>query len=248
MIKAPYGASTEVVTGETAQLPGGVRTKMSIIATIIKAFIPFTKEWFICIAIFLVVKVLYSLSPSGRRAAEEKRKAERERKIREQKLQAKINAERLAAIARDHALRDADHQDTPYTYNIGRHANEALAIRYGIANQRQEISEYWYYAKGGNRVRNPERDTVKMVPSGEIKLRKISKVGHNKFLVALSSHRDREAIAVIEKGTDYVKTFYPLSEDWFKKNRELEVALKGNGTFGLKELARLHIEKAVQRK
>jgi len=37
-------------------------------------------------------------------------------------------------IAEKILLRDADQQSYPYTYEIGRHGNETLALRYGIAN------------------------------------------------------------------------------------------------------------------
>jgi hypothetical protein len=42
-----------------------------------------------------------------------------------------------------------------------------------------------------------------------------------------------------------VQTFYPISEDWFKKYADLELVLKDNKTFSLKELANFHVQKVV---
>lgn len=61
----------------------------------------------------------------------------------------------------------------------------------------------------------------------------------------LSDYRDRPARAVIEKGTEYIKTFYPINDHWFDKYADLERTLKGNGSFSLKELAAFHVDKTV---
>ncbi|QKK03597.1 MAG: hypothetical protein HND55_13555 [Pseudomonadota bacterium] len=142
--------------------------------------------------------------------------------------------------------RDADQQETPYTYEIGRHGNESLAIRYGIANQEKKVKEYWYFAKGGERKRNPERDSVFYEPAKTIRLQKTERVGKDLYNVLLTEFRDRKARAVIEVGTEYVKTFYPLDDSWFQRHSELENTLKGNSSFNLKELATFHIQKAVK--
>jgi hypothetical protein len=63
--------------------------------------------------------------------------------------------------------------------------------------------------------------------------------------VLLSDFRDRKARAIIEAGTEYVKTFYPLDDEWFKKYADLEETLKGNNSFTLKELAIFHVQKTV---
>jgi hypothetical protein len=63
--------------------------------------------------------------------------------------------------------------------------------------------------------------------------------------VVLTDFRDRKAKAVIETGTEYVKTFYPLEDIWFEKHADLENTLKGNGSFTLKELATFHVNKTV---
>jgi hypothetical protein len=117
--------------------------------------------------------------------------------------------------------RDADQHSTPCAYKTERHANEALAIRYGIANQ--EMGS----------------------PRSTIRLLKTKKVGDSRYEVLLTDHGDRKAIAVIEVGTDYVKTFLPLQENWFTKFEKLETTLKDNKSFSLKELARFHVDKVL---
>ena len=142
-------------------------------------------------------------------------------------------------------FRDADEQTSPFRYKIDRHANEALAIRYGIANQTKTVVKGYYYAKGGKQVFDERRDKVRYEPAESIRVRKLKKLCESKYLVALSDFREREAVAIIEVGTDYIKTFLPKSDDWFTKHAQLEEVLKGNGAFSLKELARFHIDKAV---
>jgi hypothetical protein len=118
-------------------------------------------------------------------------------------------------------------------------------LRYGIANLQMKTNEYWYYAKGGERNRNPARDTIYYQPASTIRLKKTRKVGENLYEVVLTDFRDRKAKAVIETGTEYVKTFYPLEDIWFEKHADLENTLKGNGSFTLKELATFHVNKTV---
>lgn len=210
----------------------------------------FTTLGFVVVLIYGLCKVIYLLTPKGRReaaarsAADAEKKARSDREVSEANLRAKAHKERSEATRI--ALRDAEVQDQPYVYEIGRHGNEALAIRYGIANQESKTEEYWYFAKGGVRTRNPARDKIHLVPSERIRLRKLARLDPSQYLVALSDHRDREAIAMIELGTEYVKTFYPLDKRWFDENARLELTLKGNGTFDLKELARFHVEQAVE--
>lgn len=145
----------------------------------------------------------------------------------------RFDLEAEATRARE-AHRDADTQTSPFVYEIGRHANETLALRYGIANLK--------------------RGQVDFIGSDKIRLQKIGKVpdetSQNKrrsdlYRVKLSDFRDREALAVIQPGTEYVKTFYPLEESWFERHSALELALKGNQTMTLKEIAHFHIEKTV---
>lgn len=157
----------------------------------------------------------------------ERRRAESERKEAAQRKQARA---RLLGIIRTRrkylqraAHRDADKQVSPYTYQVARHANEALAYRYGIAN----VSR----AKSG-----------RLVPRKQVILRKLERVGPDSFLSKLVEFRDRKVVAVIETGTEYVKTFLPLDSDqWFARYGDFDAALKGNGTFSLKELAEFHI-------
>lgn len=120
--------------------------------------------------------------------------------------------------------RDSETQNESCLYKIGQHGNEALALRYGIVNQ-----------KNGN-------------VSYQIRLQKIEKLSTNKFKVKLIDFGNKEAIAIHELGTDYVKTFYPLNEAWFKEHDDLETALKNTGSFSLKELAKFHIDTLIAMK
>ena len=141
---------------------------------------------------------------------------------------------RLAEVERKRqAERDLDTHFGPVMYEVGRHANETLALRYGIAN-----------------VKNSKDTSGK----SKIYLRKIKGLDTepNAFLVELTDFRNRRAIAIHEQGKPYIPTFFPLdvtTEDvdksWFKRNRELELVLKGNSTMSIKEIAKFHIEKTV---
>lgn len=184
------------------------------------------------------------------RAKEDKREADEaeflrvklERKIREERDEADRKTQR--EVQRK-IHRDSEQQADPYTYQIGQHGNESLAIRYGIVNQTKKIREFYYHAKGGQKTRNPDRDQVYFEPANTICLRKIKKCKKDHYEVVMPDFGNRKALAVIEVGEEYVKTFYPLDEDWFMKHRDLELTLKNNGSFSLKELATFHIQKAI---
>lgn len=160
---------------------------------------------------------------------------------------AKAEKERLVK------LRDSDQQNEPYSYEIGKHGNQTLAIRYGIANTDVEVIPYYYHAKGGVKKRNFDRDRKKIVDSKFIKLRKLKKLnGENQFLVELSGFKNRKAIAIHVPGENFIRTFYPINDKldnvdhgWWKRNPELETALKDNHTFTLKEMAKFHVDKIV---
>ncbi len=145
--------------------------------------------------------------------------------------------------------RDADSQTFPCEYQCKGHPNATLAIRYGIANLKKEVKEYWYHGKGGVKMRNPDRDVISFVPADTIKLQKIKKVKDDRegshYLAKLTDFGNREIVVVIKPRTEYVQTFYPMSEDWFKKYADLELVLKDNKTFSLKELAHFHVQKVV---
>uniref|UniRef100_UPI0029058982 hypothetical protein n=1 Tax=Roseobacter sp. HKCCA0434 TaxID=3079297 RepID=UPI0029058982 len=116
-------------------------------------------------------------------------------------------------------------------YQIGRHANETLALRYGIANE----------------FRERRHNGTEMIDSRYIRLRKLRVRDREKcrYEVELSDFRKRNAIAVIEPGTEYVKTFYPMENTWFNRHKKLEEVLKGNRTMTLKEIAKFHIDKTI---
>ncbi len=192
------------------------------------------------IGLGLVILLVVYMSEAPQRAEERRRLGQ----IEEARLLESIKrSEESTKRAEIH--RDSDQQDAPYTYQIGRHANEALAIRYGIANQEKKTEPYLYHKKGGVLARNPSRDKVYYAPASTIRLQKTKKIRDSHYEVLLKDFRDRKAIAVIEVGAEYVRTFYPLQEDWFKKHADLERTLKGNGSFSLKELANFHVLKTI---
>lgn len=203
---------------------------------------------------YVVIRSIYhAFNPEAKRAYLERKakEAEENRKRKEQEeAEAKAKQEREEAENRRKEYerqqhRDGDQQTSPYTYQIGKHGNESLAIRYGIANQERKVKEYWYYAKGGEQKRNSDRDKVYYEPASTIRLQKTRKVSKDLYEVLLTDFRDRKARAIIETGTEYVKTFYPLDDGWFEKYADLEETLKGNNSFTLKELATFHVQKAV---
>lgn len=121
--------------------------------------------------------------------------------------------------------RDATSQKTPYRYKIGRHAKETLALRYGIPHVRSE--------------RDNGRNDLE-----EISIKKIRHIEKSRFESELTDYRNRIVIAVIEPGTDYVKTFYPKEgQNWWKENKEWEDKLKGNSGFTIKDMARMHFDR-----
>ena len=200
--------------------------------------------------LFYVIRGTYHLvNPSAKKAYLERKAKEAEDTAKEAEDQRKRKEQeeakkRQKELARQQH-RDADQQVYPYTYEIGKHGNESLAIRYGIANQERIVKEYWYYAPGGERKRNPDRDKIHYEPASTIQLQKTKKVGKDLYEVLLTDFRNRKAKAIIEAGTEYVKTFYPLEDSWFEKHADLELTLKGNNSFTLKELATFHVQKTV---
>ena len=119
--------------------------------------------------IYFVGRAVYhAFNPEAKQAYLERKAKENEeyRKQKEQEdAEARAKKEREEAEKRREEIerqqhRDGDQQASPYTYKIGKHGNESLAIRYGIANQERKVKECWYYAKGGEHKRNPSRDGV----------------------------------------------------------------------------------------
>lgn len=162
-----------------------------------------------------------------------------ERKRREQEAAEAAEQQRIAH-------RDADTQTTPYRYRCIGHPNVTLAIRYGIANMKKEIKEYWYYGKGGEQIRSPDRDKIVYLPADSILVQKIKRIHEDRFLAELPDFGNRTVVVVIENGSESVKTFYPLDESWFARHSDLEQTLKDNKTFTLKELAKFHVEKTIR--
>ena len=159
----------------------------------------------IAIGIYIIYQIIkWNLRNNAKFKEAERQRVEAERQFVETE---KIRVEK-------ERYRDADEQQTPYEYQIGRHAQEALAIRYGIAHN-------------GNKIL----------------LRKVNKIKNEaaKYYVELTRNGARLAIAVIEPGTEFVKTFYPLDKDWFNQYEDLELTLKHNGSFSLEKLAEFNV-------
>jgi hypothetical protein len=233
--------------------------------------IAFLKAYGIMILIgtlaFIAFRWVYNKTPNAKKnkkirekEAEEKQKQKDiKRQILEEKslfllkqAQTKREQEKQEEIKRENErvyIRDADQQSSSYEYDCIGHPNATLAIRYGIANLKKEVKEYWYHGKRGEKMRNPDRDTISIVPANTIQLQKIRKVKDDPegshYLAKLVDFGNREVVVVIKPGTEYVQTFYPKSEDWFKKYADLELVLKDNKTFDLKELAHFHVQKVV---
>lgn len=204
--------------------------------------------------LYVVIRSTYhAFNPEAKRAYLERKAKEAKENIKKKEQEdAEVKARKEREVAENEKNkfarqqhRDGDQQSTPYTYQIGKHGNESLAIRYGIANQVRKVKEYWYHAQGGEQKRNPDRDTVFYGPAGTIRLQKTKKLGEDLYEVLLTDFRDRKAKAIIEVGTEYVKTFYPVNDIWFEKHADLEETLKGNSSFTLKELATFHVQKSV---
>lgn len=133
---------------------------------------------------------------------------------------------RAAAIRKEEQVeRDADAQVAPATYSIGRHALETLALRYGIPHLAKDT-------KG------------RTIEAKSIRIQKIKSLGRDKYSAILPDYRNREVVVVIEKGTYYVKTFYPISgQIWFSQNSDWETSLKGNSGFTIKDMAKMHFDR-----
>lgn len=175
---------------------------------------------------------------------EEEERAQSERAVREAN-EKRLQEDRLAreaartakatSAAAEEALRrvrrDLDHQDSPFIYEIGRHANETLALRYGIPNLENSRSE------------QPARsiELRKLRPAGMVGADGVEMPEKNVYLVELTRFRNRQALAVIVKGEEFVRTFYPMRQSWFDANSGLEEKLKGNRGFTLKEIAQFNI-------
>lgn len=175
--------------------------------------------------------------------------------------QAAIEEAEQQRIRAARARRDADSQELPYYYKVGRHANETLALRYGIANLDIRSEPDTAHVRQMLELGEDPPVFSKRRKSGEagwIALRKIRKAGiqqrdgtegfnRDAYLVELSHFRDREALAVIEPGTDYVKTFLPLKQSWFRESHALEEVLKGNATMPLQDIAKFHVATKLRR-
>ena len=240
---------------------GAIGLVLQAVGTAIKILIIVALSILALVVTYKIIRAIYYFfNPKSKKAylerikkeAEETRKREAREAAERGKQWERTKEEQWERAKEEHRKklehelhRDGDCQASPYTYQIGKHGNESLAIRYGIANQERKVKEFWYYAKGGERKRNPDRDSVYYEPATMIRLQKTQKLGTDLYEVLLTDYRNRKAKAVIEVGTEYVKTFYPSEESWFKKFADLEETLKGNGTFSLKELATFHVQKTV---
>ena len=211
------------------------------------------------ILVFMTVRSVYHFfNPLAKAVYLEKKKksAEESRERESHEAEARrVNAERSRKYSEDVenqriAHRDADVQKRPYTYQCVGHPNRTLALRYGIVNQTKEVKEYWYHGPGGVQQRNPDRDVIRYVPGTTIRLMKYEKIQQDDTgdhsLAVLPDHGNRKVRAVIQRGEEFTSTFYPLNESWFKDHADLEMVLKNNEAFDLKELANFHVQKVVR--
>lgn len=137
-------------------------------------------------------------------------------------------------LRKSEQLRDAEFQDAPYTYQIGVHGNKMLALRYGIVNNYVES--------------NCNKEGFDWnVENQKITLKKIKKIKRGHYEVILPELGGGTAIAVIEPGTEYVKTFYPRSEQWFCDFADLENLIKNNPSFSNRYIAKLHVKAVLKR-
>jgi len=144
------------------------------------------------------------------------------KKFKEWALEEELEKDKVKKEEETRARRDADVQTTPYRYIIGRHAHETLALRYGLANSHGDKE------------------------NKSINLRKRKSIKKDFYEGELTDFGHRKAVAFIEKGTDYVKTFYPLSERWFVQHRTLEELLKNNRGIKLSDIAKYHIDAKLE--
>ena len=154
--------------------------------------------------------------------------------------------ERLDKKRAVEAHRDADQQEQPYTYKIARYGNETLAVRYGVANLKKVVDEYWYHGKGGVPRRNPDRDRTRYEDAETITLKKLRPAGSGRYEVELVDFGGRVAVAEVRPGSEVVKAFHPITDSWFDDCAALEKTLEAGATFTLKELARFHVQNAVR--
>ena len=179
------------------------------------------------IALAIIALVIRDVIESSKRRA---KLAELKRMQEAAELEHKAaELEHKAAELRRIAHRDADSHDRPYVYQCVGHPNQTLAIRYGIANYQRASQEGPFGA--------------------EIALRKVEKVAVDEdgshYIAELPDFGNRRVRVVIQPGTEYVKTFYPMSQTWFQEFGWLEDILKDNPTFDLKELATFHVQAAL---
>ena len=174
------------------------------------------------ILFFFIALNWSKITEEAERSRIEQEKKDRELLLAEQEKRRILEMERIKK-------RDADTQASPYQYECKGHPNITLAIRYGIAN-----------LKADNELAGEAKF---------IKLQKIKKIKDNAegnhYLAKLVDFGNREVVVIIKLGSEYVQTFYPISESWFNKYANLEQILKDNKTFSLKELANFHVQKVI---
>jgi len=196
-----------------------------MLVELIRWFIAHSTEIFMFAGGGVILLVLFGIWVK----ASDDRKAEKQKVERARTERNKREAEEKEALLRQKE-RDKDTHEMPCVYEIGRHANETLALRYGIAN-----------TKNDKELRSIRMKKIKPLTSEP-----------NAYLVELTDYRDRYAVAIHEKGTAYIPTFYPLDRksndidrDWFDRNEEVELVLKGNSSMTIKEIAKFHIDKTI---
>ena len=224
----------------------------SIVAISLAVVLLLFQQTLVALAVGAVAVILFIAASNevGHRLAAENRAAERENEARRKEIE---ETERLRAESERIRCewRDADSQDSPYEYICAGHPNRTLALRYGIANG-SYANPYVTLGSGENGEFVESFDGQPELRETKIRLRKLEKVfsddDGSHYLAELPDFGNRKVRVVIQPGTEYVKTFYPMSEQWFDRHADLELILKDNPTFELKELAMFHVQAVLNAK
>lgn len=143
------------------------------------------------------------------------------RRLREVEHEERLKRERLEREARDKPI-----SDELVSFKCIGHPNRTLALRYGVMNTEDDS----------------ENNTIRLLKKGYVP--GFEERGH--YYAELYDYENTKVRVVIDEGSDYINTFYPLSDkEWFEKYETLEKLLKNNDSFTLKELAKYHIDVVV---
>jgi hypothetical protein len=147
------------------------------------------------------------------------------------KATAEIEEKRRKATAEMEALNKLEYQQKldqavstePLIFGCSGHPNRTLALRYGILN----VTD------------GRENSSIVLLKKGHVE--GFEDRGH--YYAELCDFENARVRVVIDEGSDYINTFYPLDDKvWFSKYESLEKLLKNSDSFTLKELAKYYID------